>query len=490
MAGPVGQPAASVRYQAGARRVPRRLRARLLSFLAVAFVLPAAIQAPEQVGALAAWASDRYPYLLLYIPLGLFGALRWFTWLMRKIPAMLYRPAITPYRATTAIVTPVYREDPEIFRRAIESWIANRPNEIIAVIDVTDTTCLRIAQEYPEVRVIVTDVPGKRPALVEGILAARSEIVVLVDSDTIFASQVIDQVLRPFADPRVGGVGTRQKVYQPRTIWQRIADIYLDMRYADEAPALTQMGQAVSCLSGRTAAYRRAILLPLLDDFLHETFLGKACMSGEDKRLTTLVLRAGYRTYHQGSALVWSTFPPDFRTFVKQRIRWTRNSYRSDLRAMWEGWVWRHPYLAFVLLDKAISPYTLLVGLTAFLFALGRGHWAVALLIAIWWLLSRAIKIWPHLRRHPRDIAILPVFILVTFLMSFVKAYALATVHHHKWLTRPVEVVNDQVVRSDQAATVLPQRTPLLTRTLGSMLVATLVSLVQVLALVLGGGLR
>ncbi|HWP02077.1 MAG TPA: hypothetical protein VNL96_01330, partial [Gemmatimonadaceae bacterium] len=65
MAGPVGQPAASVRYQAGARRGPRRLRARLLSLLALAFVLPAAVQAPEQVAALAAWASDRYPYLLL-----------------------------------------------------------------------------------------------------------------------------------------------------------------------------------------------------------------------------------------------------------------------------------------------------------------------------------------------------------------------------------------------------------------------------------------
>ena len=88
---------------------------------------------------------------------------------------------------------------------------------------------------------------------------------------------------------------------------------------------MSEVGQALSCLSGRTAAYRRKILVGLLDDFTGETFLGQPCMSGEDKRLTTLVLKAGWKTQHQGDALVWSTFPPDFQTFLKQRIRWTRN---------------------------------------------------------------------------------------------------------------------------------------------------------------------
>ena len=37
------------------------------------------------------------------------------------------------------IVTPVYQEDPVIFRHAIESWLANEGvDEIICVIDVTD----------------------------------------------------------------------------------------------------------------------------------------------------------------------------------------------------------------------------------------------------------------------------------------------------------------------------------------------------------------
>ena len=242
------------------------------------------------------WATlyDEVVSTPIYLPLGVFGMVRWSIWLCKKIPAAFYQPITAPFTTSAAIVTPVYEEDPVIFRRALESWRINQPDEIITVIDVTDTTCIDIANEYPDVTVIVTAIPGKRPALVDGILAATTDIVVLVDSDTIFEPQVLQRVLRPFADSRIAGVGTRQKVLVRDSIWQRIADMFLDVRYEDEVPALTRMGQGLSCLSGRTAAYRRSALVPLLNQFLGETFLGKQCMSGEDKRLTTLVLKAGY----------------------------------------------------------------------------------------------------------------------------------------------------------------------------------------------------
>ncbi len=427
------------------------------------------------------WATlyDEVVSTPIYLPLGVFGMIRWSLWLCKKIPAAFYQPITAPYTTSAAIVTPVYEEDPVIFRRALESWRINQPDEIITVIDVTDTTCIDIANEYPDVTVIVTAIPGKRPALVDGILAATTDIVVLVDSDTIFEPQVLKRVLRPFADPKIGGVGTRQKVLVRGTVWQRIADIFLDVRYEDEVPAMTRMGTGLSCLSGRTAAYRRSVLLPMLNDFLGETFLGKQCMSGEDKRLTTLVLKAGYNTYYQGDALVWSTFPAEFSEFIKQRVRWTRNSYRSDLRALWEGWVWKRWYLAFLLIDKSIAPYTLLLGLSYFVYSVFQGDWAVAAVIIGWWLFSRTVKLWPHLRRYPQDFVLLPMFIGITFLMTFVKAYALATVHHHKWLTRQVEVVNDTVVRSGSDAAVRPNRVPFLTRVVGSAIMITILGAVQ-----------
>jgi len=392
----------------------------------------------------------------LLIPIGALGFFRWAMWLMKRLPALFYRPIENNYDTTATIITPVYNEDPVLFRRAIESWIANGPDRIIAVVDVTDTTCMEIARSYPGVGVIPIDIPGKRPALAAGVDASDTEIVVLVDSDVIWEPDVLKKLKMPFADSKIGGVGTRQHMYPSNgdrpTIWERLADIYLDIRYSDEVPATTRWGRAVSCLSGRTAAYRTRLLQSLREPFLNETFNGRPCMSGDDKRYTSLVLQNGYYTWNQLNACVYSTFNPKFRGFVKQRIRWSRNSFRSDLRALWQGWVWQYPYLAIMLIDKTIAPFTLLIGPIVLIMALLLGNWPLALALVIWWHLSRAIKIWPHLRRRPADWLILPIFLVVTYYMSLVKAYALWTINEHKWLTRAVAMVDGKAARVSEAA--------------------------------------
>jgi hypothetical protein len=48
----------------------------------------------------------------IYVPLGVFGLVRWAFWLSRKIPAAFYRPITAPYTTSSAIITPVYKETP------------------------------------------------------------------------------------------------------------------------------------------------------------------------------------------------------------------------------------------------------------------------------------------------------------------------------------------------------------------------------------------
>ncbi|MGY0017976.1 glycosyltransferase [Streptomyces sp. cg35] len=389
-------------------------------------------------------------YYLVYLPLGLIGLVRWASWLVRRIPAALYRPARGGFRASLGVVVPVYQEDPEILGLAIESWLANEVDEVVLVIDVTDDVCRRVAERYP-VTVVVTDVPGKRDALRRGWEVCRSELVALVDSDTIWAEDVAAEVRKPFADPRVGGVGTRQNVYNPRGFLQRVNDMFLDYRYFDENAAQTVLGRAVSCLSGRTAVYRRALLLEVSDDFMSETFMGVPCMSGDDKRLTTLILERGHRTYMQRSARVWSTFPGSLRVFCKQRLRWARNTWRSDLRALSRRWVWRHPFLAYTMIDKGVSSFTLLLSPCFMTYAIVRQDWFFVACLAAWWWVSRSMKMLPHLVRRPTSVLLVPGFVVMSFLMAVIKICALATVRRQRWLTRQVSVENGVVVRTAPA---------------------------------------
>src|SRR5262245_8202499 len=264
-----------------------------------------------------------------FIPLGIAGLLVWSLWIYRVILSRLSKPVVNSFRATVSVVVPSYREDPEILVRCLGSWLAQNPNEVILVIDVGDHEGQqRLAQiSDPRLNVLVFEHRGKRSALGVGIRAARGEIVVFADSDTWWEPGLLDAVQMPFEDPEVGGVGTQQNVYQrTSSVWRRIADWLINLRYYDYVPAMGSKG-GVACLSGRTAAYRRSVITPVVENLENEFFLGRRCIAGDDGRLTWLTLSQGYKTVHQSSARALSMFPNTFSAFFKQRIRWSRNSY-------------------------------------------------------------------------------------------------------------------------------------------------------------------
>jgi hyaluronan synthase len=394
-------------------------------------------------------------YYVLGTPLGVLGLFRWSCWLVRRIPAVLYKPIVNNFRTTMSIVVPTYQEDPVIFETAIRSWLANGVEEVILVIDASDKVCQGIAARYPAT-VLITDVPGKRDALRKGWNAASTELVALVDSDTIWAPDVAAEVCKPFADPRMGGVGTRQSVYGSKGLLARLTDMFLDHRYFDENASQSLLGKAVSCLSGRTAVYRRSVLMDIEQDFMHETFWGVPCLSGDDKRLTTLTLEQGHLTYMQRTAQVWSTFPDSPRVFQKQRLRWARNTWRSDLRALSRRWVWSHPFLAYTMIDKAVSGFTVLLGPIFMVWAIVLQNWIFVGVLALWWQISRSAKLLPHIYRRPSSFFFIPAYLLFSWVMAIIKIHALLTIRKQRWLTRQVAVENGEVVRTaadaDEAA--------------------------------------
>lgn len=379
--------------------------------------------------------------LPLYLPLGLIGLWRWSVWLIKKGIGRAYTPDQGDYTASVSVITPVYNENPTLFRQALESWDANNVDEIIAVIDHSDTACIEVfrtfAQTRPHAQLIVTEKPGKRPALADGIVAARSDIVALVDSDTLWDSGVKAAILPPFRDPQVGGVATRQSVMNPQTIAQRAFAIQLDQRYLEEYPFLMAFnGSVLTCLSGRTAVYRREILLPLLDKLVNETFWGKKVISGEDKRLTYLVEAAGWKVRYQQNARVFTTGNPTMRAFLKQRLRWSRNTWRADLRALTQPWIWRHVDFVLYELDRMIQPFAQILSPLFFMVALVFQLWIPAAIILTWWMVSRAIRLYPYMRRSTDGFFFIPVYTFITFYSAFLKIYALLTMNQQGWITR------------------------------------------------------
>src|SRR3954468_7334495 len=224
----------------------------------------------------------------------------WAVWGFKALAARRYRPCTAdPGELTVTVLVPVYREPEAVFRRSLASVRAEAPCELIAIVDGGDPDVAAVAGEYCD-RVLRIPKAGKRGAIAAGLAASdpRTDIVVVLDSDTVWAPGALPEMLRPFVDPRVGGVTPRQAIFDVGTNFvRRFADWLEDLRYHLTVPAQSTFGQ-VGCLAGRTIAYRRQALKPAFERLVNQGILGLPLQVGDDRVLTNELLRTGWRTVY------------------------------------------------------------------------------------------------------------------------------------------------------------------------------------------------
>jgi len=383
-------------------------------------------------------------YVMWALPFGILGIISWGLWGTRKFLSAITRPTVNGFRTTATIVVPSYHEDPDVLIRCLGTWLRQNPSRIIIVLDVADVEAQRRIEAlgHPNVDVQMFQHRGKRSALGHGIRLCDTELIILIDSDTAWEDDMYEHIQMPFIDPAVGAVSTRQNVYLPKTsVWRRVADWIIDLRYYDYVPAMGRYGGVIMA-SGRTAAYRRSVIQPRVYDLEHEYFLGKECIAGDDGRLTWLVISQGFRVAHQDSARALSMFPSTFRAFVKQRVRWSRNSYRCYLTAIRHGWIFRTPIISqLTVMQILLTPFTMFVALAYVVLSVRSEQPLLALGLAmVWVIVGRGIRGISHLWRRPEDIWLLPLVTGVIILVALpIKLYALITMNKQGWLTRTAD---------------------------------------------------
>jgi hyaluronan synthase len=382
-----------------------------------------------------------------------FFAYVWVLWAAKVLAARRYRPWSNPVAGLTAsVIVPVYREPAAVFRRVLASVAANEPHELIAVVDGGDEELAALGGEHCD-RVIRIPKSGKRVAIATGLEASdpETDVVVVLDSDTVWEAGALRELLRPFSDPRVGGVTPRQAIFDVGSnAVRRLADWLEDLRYHLTVPAQSVFGQ-VGCLAGRTIAYRRVAVEPAVERLVRQEVFGVPQHVGDDRVLTNELLRSGWRTVYQSTAVVRTDAPSDWPTFWRQQLRWGRSSQRETLLSL--GWLWRRPVAFACFLTDIVTPFAV-YGVTAFAVthALGGGgHGGLAPAVEVplayvGMVVSMGVRQIPHFRRSPADIEHLPVFVLqLTLLMVPIRILAFATMFHQAWTTRAPELPREIV---------------------------------------------
>ena len=244
------------------------------------------------------------------------------------------RPIVEPsaqYAPPVSIIVPAYNEVVGI-EACVRSLLASDyPDFEVVVVDdgSTDGTGVLLDSLVLDgLRVIHQANAGKPAALNAGATAARHDILVLVDGDTLFEPGTLHALVAPFADggagQGIGAVSGNAKVGNRRGLlgrWQHIEYVIgfnLDRRMFDVL-------QCMPTVPGAVGAFRRSAL-DSVGGISGDTL-------AEDTDVTMALCRAGWRIVYQPTARAWTEAPSTLSQLWRQRYRWCYGTLQS---------IWKH----------------------------------------------------------------------------------------------------------------------------------------------------
>jgi biofilm PGA synthesis N-glycosyltransferase PgaC len=246
-------------------------------------------------------------------------------WNMRR---QRYKQRPDDYDPLVSVVISAFNEE-EVLEKTVKSILdANYKNLEMIIVDDgskdnTGAVAKQLAEKYDRVRAFSKKNGGKASGLNYAIERAKGEIIIGIDADTVFPPETVDNLVRHFADPKVGAVAGNVKVgniHNTITRWQMLdytIGIYL------ERNAQAALG-AVLIVPGACGAWRKSVVLAA-GGYKHVTL-------AEDADLTLSVHELGYKVLQDNSAISYTEAPDTLKVLAKQRYRWMYGT----LQAFWK----------------------------------------------------------------------------------------------------------------------------------------------------------
>jgi cellulose synthase/poly-beta-1,6-N-acetylglucosamine synthase-like glycosyltransferase/peptidoglycan/xylan/chitin deacetylase (PgdA/CDA1 family) len=236
------------------------------------------------------------------------------------------RPA-TPrdgYLPDVSVVIPAYNEAAGIAATVRSMAASDYPGqvELIVVDDGSSDETAAIAASLG-VRVIRQANSGKPGALNHGIHEAHSDILVLVDGDTVFQPDTLRRLVAPMADRSVGAVSGNTKVANRRGFLGRWQHIEYVMGFNLDRRMFDLLG-IIPTVPGAVGAFRWAALAGV-GGLSADTL-------AEDTDLTMALCRSPWRVVYAPDAIAWTEVPASLRQLWRQRYRWSFGT----MQAMWK----------------------------------------------------------------------------------------------------------------------------------------------------------
>ncbi|KYK57442.1 glycosyltransferase family 2 [Drechmeria coniospora] len=365
----------------------------------------------------------------------------WGVWIHRYLRLLVhcvshwtYKSKPIPAKASftnedVTVVIPTIHHAFEELRPSLLSILACRPAELILVTTHGKRESLESVVNslaFPNVRVMHTHIANKRLQVCEALPEVKTSITIMADDDVTWPSTMLPWILAPFEDPKIGGVGTSQRVKRERNaswtarMWNWLGAAYIERRNF-EISATHNIDGGTSCMSGRTGAYRSEILSSheFLEGFKNEKWRRWILNADDDNFVTRWLVGHQWKT--------WIQYNPEceLETTLENGHKFL---YQCTSQQPW--CVYALHIATFTSLTFAVDPLLLASCWWA------TGEWSYGNRQYAFWSqfmfmfgFTKVVKLLGLFRRHPIDVVFLPASIIFGYLHGLIKLYALMTLN-------------------------------------------------------------
>ncbi|MBL3657907.1 glycosyltransferase [Fulvivirga sediminis] len=354
---------------------------------------------------------------------------------------------------TTTVIVPAYNEGELVWQTLKSLANSDFPEEKLQLIAIDDGSqddtweWMKKAKAELGDRVAIYQQPqnkGKRHALYRGFHLAKGEVFVTVDSDSVVSEDTLRNMVSPFvANKEFGAVAGNVRVLNnKKALIPRMLNVSFTYSFEFIRSAQSLLG-SVLCTPGALAAYRGKAVMACLNDWINQKFMGQPSDIGEDRAMTNMILKQGYKVLFQRDAYVFTNTPERYQNLYKMFIRWERSNVRENI--MMSKFAFTNfrkgPKLGtrILLLNqwlKILLSYPMITLMLVFVFTHPLLFLSSTLMsIAVF----SSIQAIFHASRHKNVFESMwayPYSIFYTFSLFWITPYAIATASRRGWLTR------------------------------------------------------
>ncbi len=341
-------------------------------------------------------------FIVFYSYLG-YGILLWVLVKLKKI----FRPPSgkdnSTFQPAVALVIAAYNEEDYIEEKIENSLQLNYPKELLELIFVTDGSTDRtpeIISRYPSIKLLhLPERKGKSAAMNRSIEHIHASIIVFCDANTSLNKDCIKEIVKHYADPKVGGVAGEKRIIEKNINTAAASGEGFYWRYESFLKKLDSDLHSTVGAAGELFSVRKQLFEPAPEGTIIEDFVQ-----------SLKVCTKGYVLRYEPNAYAAEAPSASIEEEMKRKVRICAGAFQAMILLKEIFNVFKYPVLSFqfishrvlrwticpialivILLSKALIVYMGAPAFYLYMLILQCGFYVMA--IAGWMLANRRIQV-------------------------------------------------------------------------------------------------